>query len=688
MSLSFLVPAFLAGLLAIGVPILIHLSRRQTQNQVPFPSLMFLRKIPHQTESRRRIHRWPLLLLRCAAIILIVLAFSRPFVETSSGTSPVPGTGDRELVVLVDRSYSMGVGDRWESAVAAATAAIDGLSGGDRGTVILFDANAESATESTTDRNVLRAAVRDAEPGARTTRYTPALRYAGRILAASPLPRHELVVISDFQRTGWDADAGEIATLRLPMGTTVTPIAVSDTSTAANVTVAGVEFAREMVEDRERVDIVGRLTAAGPVPEEVLVSLVVDGRTIETRPAQLDGGSASVRFNPLTLSASGSTRATLRIPDDALGLDNEFHFVLGSDQRVGALIVDGPGADAATSYFLERALAIGNDPGFRTQIRNVSDLQAADLAENSVVILNQAQLPSGAVGDRVREHVESGGGLVLVLGDNAPGSWPGVLPSVPGAVDRSGSGGMAIGYVDTGHPVFESFAGPRTGDFGAARVYRYRPLPDGGFPRVLARFGDGGPALAERPVGEGRVLVWASTLDGRWNDLTLQPVFLPFLHQLVKYAAGYTPPRSWMTIGEAIDVQQIVTAGEEFSMALTPGGDQIPLEPAVPLALEEVGFYELRDADAPDRALSFAVNVDPGEADLSAFDPEEMRTGLLAATEATAGTSGATLTLADRERQQSGWWYLVIAGFILLIAETLFSNRTSGKTRADPSPAR
>jgi hypothetical protein len=82
-------------------------------------------------------------------------------------------------------------------------------------------------------------------------------------------------------------------------------------------------------------------------------------------------------------------------------------------------------------------------------------------------------------------------------------------------------------------PVFEAFAGPRTGDFSSARIYRYRPLPSGSFPRVLARFGDGGAALAERPVGEGRVLVWTSTLDSDWNDLTLQPIFLPFLHLCV-----------------------------------------------------------------------------------------------------------------------------------------------------------
>jgi Aerotolerance regulator N-terminal/von Willebrand factor type A domain len=678
MSLSFLVPAFLGGLLALGIPILIHLSRRHTDEPVQFPSLMFLRRIPQETQSRRRIHRWPLFLLRCLAIALLVFAFSRPFVERSGASVSMPGTGNREVIVLVDRSYSMGVGDRWDRAVAAANDAINGLTGGDRGTVILFDANAESATESTVDRNVLRGAVENAEPGVRTTRYAPALRYAGRILSSSPLPRHELVVISDFQQSGWDSDGGETGTIRLPPGTVITPVVVGDTNAIANASIVGADFARETVAERERIDVTGRLTGSGAMDTTVQVTLEVDGRVVETREARFEGGSASVTFNPLTLPTAGSTRATLRVPADALATDNAFNFVLSSDQRVGVLIVDGPGATPEASFFLERALTIGDTPGFRPEIRRSGQLRAVDLATNAVVILNQMGMPSGEIGDRLREYVEQGGGLIMLLGDNAIGNWPGVLPGVPGAVDRDSQGGIAIGYIDTGHPIFESFAGPRTGDFGAARVYRYRPLPSGAFPRVLARFGDGGAALAERPVGEGRVLVWTSTLDGSWNDLTLQPVFLPFLHQLVKYSAGYTPPRSWLTVGDPFDLTTGLPAGEEYTMALTPAGERLTLDPGQPLRLDEIGFYELRNPQVPGQALNFAVNIDPAEAELTTFDPEEMRSALLAASTAEVqSTSEEGLSLAERERQQSGWWYLVVAAFLLLAGETLFSNRRS-----------
>jgi len=680
MGLSFLVPAFLAGLIALAVPILIHLSRRDTREPVPFPSLMFLDKVPQKRTEKRRIHRWPLFLLRSLAIALLVMAFSRPFVDREGAGSDFVSGGAREVVVLLDRSYSMSVGDRWERAVDAANGVVDGLSGSDRGTVILFDSGAETASESTTDRGVLRAALTSAEPGVRTTRYAPALRYAGRILASSPLPRHELVVVSDFQRGGWDSDGGETSSLRLPTGTAITPISVADVDAGFNVTVQDAEFDRTTVAERERVVIEGRLTVSGPAPSEVPVTLEVDGRTVETQLMSFgEGNSGSVTFSPLTLAESGDSKATLRIPDDAVAVDNVLNFVLSSDQRIPVLILEGSGTTQASSYFLERALAIGSEPGFRAEVRRGGELRAVDLLANPVVILNQTPLPGGVEGDRLREYVEQGGGVIFLLGTNVLGDWPEVLPSIPAAVDRSQSGGVTLGYVDMGHPVFEPFAAPRSGDFSVARIYRYRPVPTGSFPRVLARFGDGGAALAERPVGEGRVLVWTSTLDNSWNDLAIQPVFLPFVHRLVLYAAGHEPPSSWLTVGDPFDVRGILPAGETTGVAIAPSGEQLPITAGVPLELSEVGFYELRETRAAGDMVSLAVNVDPAESELSVFDPEEMRTALLAAAQAEVSSAAELgLSVEERERQQRGWWYLIVGVFVLLAAETFFSNRGGG----------
>src|SRR5258705_5524902 len=117
--MSFLTPFFLLGLGAIAVPVLIHLIQRERKRVIEFPSLMFVRRIPYQSVRRRRIRHWLLLLLRAAAMALIVAAFARPFLRQGAAAAVV-GSGAPGIVILLDRSASMGDGDHWDRARDAA----------------------------------------------------------------------------------------------------------------------------------------------------------------------------------------------------------------------------------------------------------------------------------------------------------------------------------------------------------------------------------------------------------------------------------------------------------------------------------------------------------------------------------------------------------------------------------------
>ena len=117
----------------------------------------------------------------------------------------------------------------------------------------------------------------------------------------------------------------------------------------------------------------------------------------------------------------------------------------------------------------------------------------------------------------------------------------------------SGTTGGALGFVDYGHPVFEVFAAPRSGDLTGARMFRYRQCAPSQSATVIARFDDGTAALVERRVDSGIVLTWTSSLDSYWNDLALRPVFVPFVHQAMKHLGRYAEKRDWRTVGEIFD---------------------------------------------------------------------------------------------------------------------------------------
>ncbi|HEX5831830.1 MAG TPA: BatA domain-containing protein, partial [Gemmatimonadaceae bacterium] len=212
--MTFLAPAFLFALAAVALPILLHLLQRERREPVVFPSLMFLQRIPHQAVRRQRLKHLLLLALRCLVLALLAFAFARPFLR---GRLPLAGAsrgGGRELVLLLDRSASMGFGERWVRAQGEARRVVEGLGGDDRATLVLFDASAAVVAPATDDRAVLLAALASARPGAAGTRYAPALRLAQQRLAESERPRREVVLVTDFQRGGWDGAAD----VRLPAG--------------------------------------------------------------------------------------------------------------------------------------------------------------------------------------------------------------------------------------------------------------------------------------------------------------------------------------------------------------------------------------------------------------------------------------------------------------------------------------
>ena len=324
MSLAFLVPLFLLGIAGVVVPILIHLTRRQRRNVVRFPSLMFLEKIPYQEQRRRRVQHWFLLLLRALALAVLAMAFARPFFQDDELGLGASG-GPREVVVLIDQSYSMEIGNQLEQARDEAQQVFNGLGPLDRASLVAFSQGASVLARSTADRTRLRAALDTVRLSSGSTSFGPALKVAQTILEESNLPSGEVFLLSDFQRNGWVGDEG----VRLPAGSTFTPIALGDEEIEENILVTDISLPRQSVAGRERVTPTARVVRrGGTTPREVVVSLDIDGQELQSQSIALAPDAAgAVEFPALTISRP-HTRGTVRLPEDDLSADNSHHFVV------------------------------------------------------------------------------------------------------------------------------------------------------------------------------------------------------------------------------------------------------------------------------------------------------------------------------------------------------------------------
>lgn len=685
--MSFLTPLFLLGAAGIAIPVLVHLIQRERKNVVAFPSLMFVQRIPYQSVRRRRIRHWYLLAMRIAALLLIVAAFARPFLPQRAAAAVAAVGGNRELVVLLDRSASMGYGDRFSRAQKAARDAVSSIGMNDKATLVLFDRDTEETVRATSDRGRLESAINAATVSASGTRFGPALKFAEGVLSRSTLQRREAVLISDFQKTGWSG--GE--DLHFSKNMTLTPVTVGDDNTT-NISVPSVTFQRSEFSGKELIRVTAGVANKGVATNSVKVALDIDGHELESQNVSVgSNASTSVQFQPFPL-IEGTARGVVRAGSDSMPADNTFNFIVTPSQSISVLVIDSGGRteDAeGSSYHLLKALGIGNNPTFKVEALPAGRVSPEQLERPSVVILNDAVVPPGLAGGELKRFVERGGGLLVAFGEHSGGSntESDLLPGTLGqTVDRLDSRGGTVGTRDYSHKIFEIFKAQRSGDFSLVRIFRYRSLTPGPDDRVLASYDDGAVAAAERRIGNGRVIVLTTSLDTSWTDWPKSSVYLPLVQQVVKYLARYEPPSSWSTVGQAVDLAARFR-GKADRIVVTPSNERRTLrsnESSV-LELTEQGVYEVRAAASgggrPDR---IAVNIDPVESDLGPMDPQELVaavTGLANPNASRVADEDSTLTPADAERRQSLWWYLLILGLGLLAAEMLIANRLSEHER-------
>lgn len=670
MGLAFLVPAFLAGLLVIGIPILVHLRQREQKTPVRFPSLMFLRMVPHRTVERRRItHPW-LLLLRALAVAALVAAFSRPFWrEENQAPSAVAKT--RALIVVVDRSLSMSYRGVFGRATDSAQAALATLRPGDLAAVVAFDESAEVVAPLGGDLAGARARLTAMTPSGRSGRMAPALRAAAELAAGARGRAVEIVLVSDLQRSGLQ---GLEAVERVP-GATLRIVSVAAPN-PVNARVQEVEVDRRADGRRTTLTVGARVALKGDSARPVKASLIVNGRPVASATARIAANTtAAIRFEPVII-AEGDALASVALEPDALAADDTLRFSLASASGVPVVLSLPAGSSNAESLYLERALTISRSPVLDLTVRRGVPITDRDLEHAAAVVLSDVTL-AGAAAAKIREFVARGGGLVVIAGARIGGPsarvpwWPAAIGKT---IDRTTARGGRLGQMDQDHAAFEPFKEGLATDFGAARFFRYRELIADSAASVLARFDDGTPAIVEGALGAGRIMILGTATNTLWTDFPLQPVFLPLIQRIVGYVGRLQDPKRWYPAGEVVTLP----VSKDALTIRTPGDAGRPKSVAPKtstLTLADPGIYEVGTVVAAAPMARFAVNPRSSESDLAAADPKEVVAQLKAPTDSTAAPNVTPLSAAEQEGNQSWWALLLVLALGLLAAESWYSGR-------------
>lgn len=687
LGLSFLNTAFLWGLAAVSLPIIIHLIKRNKAVKLPFAAIRFLRMEPNKRVRSQRWKQILLLLMRVAAMLLLALAFARPFFASHS--SPVLwGEGPKAAVILVDNSYSMGVGDTFGRAKAEAVRLIKSFGGKDQVTVMQFGRKTKLLGSAGANYGALAKRVEsELRLSQQATNYPQALQAAEIILRESAVKQRTIYLISDFQANGWE---NLNPRWQLEGGIKLDFLPVPHEGMNKNLAVQDVHVG-QAERTRKRREVLVKVRNFGDAKVRSKLILNINKKRAGRRELTLSAGEEKVvPFRQIKIP-SGLVTGQVSIQDDDIEADNRFYFVLESESASRILAINGePKGDVTQDelFFFERAINLPGLARYSLTRTGQGSLERYDFNQyRAVVLANVKDLPRSTA-ERLTSYVHAGGGLVVTLGDKVNPNifnslfhdlMPGKLNNRAFASTRRGNG-VIMAQLDYQHPIFRVFAGSGRSDPSVAQFYQYFHVTPNAPEAVVASYDDGSPAILEKKVGAGKVVLLTSTLDTEWNNLPVKAFYLPMVYQILEYVVSRKKGQRSFQIGNAIPLGAygLRTQNLAHVSIVNPTGKRI--EPRSLLFEESTaaGIYEVRREDKKGPVTMFAVNVDSRESDLSTLPPANLQSTIRKVTEneIESASFGTQALNSQVESEQKLWRLAILVAIFLLLGETWLANRT------------
>ena len=675
----FLHAPLLWGLLAVGLPVLIHLINMLRHRRVAWAAMEFLLVSQKKNRTWVILKQLLLLLLRLTAVPVVGLTVAKP--RLYGEVAHWLGGSTTHHIVLLDDSFSMS--DRWDgtSAFDEAKAAILRL--GEEAalrvqpqtfSLLRFSRAGQTAGGTLPDflqepvgpefTGRLRQVVDGWEPSETAAGPVNALEAVGALLGETSGDPRIVYLVSDFRARQWDdptdlrkhlaqlQESGAALHLIQCVDAARPNLAIVDLAAGDETRAAGVPLSMEVTVHNYGAttvkDLPVLITVNGQVHPAVTIAEIPAGRAVKER-------------FPVQFAAAGEHRVAARLETDAVAADNHRYHVVRLPVAVPVLIIDGD-PESQGAWYLSSALAPGGPvpSGISPRIEAPRFLSLNPLDEfHAIYLLNIDRLDQSAV-EALERYVASGRGLGIFLGDRCQPKF------INEALWREGRGlfpvplgNQAELMVDrlmqapdlevSRHPIFQVFAGSGNPFLATVNVSRYLTVAEGwqaqagARTEVIARLRNGAPLAVERQFGQGRVVAFLTTVAPVWNNWARgNPSFVVTVQKLQSYLAWRPEADVSHRVGAPLEVSldparyapEVRFTTPREAAAPTPSVEAMatsggPLV-ATMAGTDHAGFYEarLRRSDGAEEARLFAFNVEPEEGDLAIVDTPQLMSRL------------------------------------------------------------
>lgn len=675
----FLHPGALWGLLALAVPILVHLLNFRPPRRVLFSQLSFVKAIHDVVVQQMRLKRLILLALRLLAIAAIVLVFAEPTWLSGRQGGMQPRS---RRVLLLDNSASMRRADLGGSYLDQAKEAAKTL-------LQAMPATATVQLLTLNEANLLQSPVSPAEAleALQTIGYadqTQSLAACLQQLAgAQQTGPTEVWLISDLQRATLISDSQRAFP---DSSTTLWLVPLGGEARPENLFPTHLKLEAPVLEPQQPIRLAFFLqNQTSQDLKAVSVKVMIEGSPVAATSGEIaaaDSAALSVSFVP---PGVGWLSGYLEVEDPTFSYDNRRYFSLHVPERSRLLVVRGQSPSRYLQVLLEK---FSN----RFELTTIEEklLAGTQLGMYDGIVLEGITTLSRGVSERLSEWVQAGGGLVV---------FPSSAASLPDynylySQLRIGNWGearrldplMPMQLSDRQHPLFEGVFEEQGGGFTfdapvVGQVMGFRPQP-GNIQATPIRLSDGTPILHECSRGEGRVYTYTLLPELAWSDLPVKSIFVPMVYRTLLLAAGD------VRLPLAYELSPHATVGIEtqqtglVKLLRTDGFEALPDQQdyagGVLLRLHRTnlapGNYQAIQAETPLQSVAF--NLPAAESDFTTATPDDISEWLqqqganIQVRVADTRTERLTGLVTEAELA-TGWRIWLLIALLCLLAEVV-----------------
>lgn len=646
--MSFISPWFLAGMLAIAIPIYLHLFHKKNPIIQAFPSLRLIKDSIEHLAKRKKLRNLLLMALRVFAIILVVLALARPFIGKSASAN-ISNQTPSATIILLDNSMSMSKLSKGVSAFnTAKTKALEiiaQMQPQDIATVgFINEPGGLALSQLTWDKEALKKIVANAQPTIRGTDLAGAIAPSLKLL--TPLKTHKkaLFVISDMTSNAWEPFISkyDIAEIDKSIDLILVPVGGSE---ADNTAVTALSIENPIVMTKQETKVKAVLANYSGTSKKIRATLAINKERKAAQEIDLEKNTEKEIIFTTSFTNSGVNHLSVAISGDTMLADNERHMVVKAYDPCKILIIkpetlagEKEGQEDLFLRFAINPLNKTKNNNFITETRATNELNNLKLRSYAAIILADIRRLDEEFIKNLSNYVLAGGNLISFLGNRCQPDWYNeslynnlggayILPAklhkrVGNAVSKNVY--YQLTDLDTGHPSFKLFASEENGEPSRARIYEFFQATPNEQALVLARMSHGFPAIIEEARGAGKSMLVVFPADTKWSNWPLRPTWLPFLHQTL-ISMITSKDISINNAKPGIPISISVYNSDAKLFLNTPDQQVLPLDlhksssiaSHIIVRETELGGYYSIGAQGAEPIAAFAVNPPPEESNLT-----------------------------------------------------------------------